>query len=137
MNPELIYFLASLIATILLILLAVRSYRLRRLLPLTFAILGFLSLQAASALVLGSKLRGYVYCTVDPEATFLECPFKGLTYERMLAHYRDAKGGTQLFRTFNKDWWNFYRWHDYSSHPRWKLPFRPNPQSKDAPSRAS
>lgn len=125
MIVELAIFLTSLGATALLVVLAVRGYRLCRWGRVGFAAIGIGGLQLAGSILFGPQMRGYLYRGADSHVTFLECPFKGVSYESMLARYRATSSGTPLFRTFNQDWWNFYRWHDYLHHPRWKLPYRP------------
>jgi len=119
-----------LIATVILLIFAVRWYRLHRWLRLAFALVGVAILHGIAARLVGPAMRGYLYRTADPEVTFLECPFKGVPYESMLARYRETGNGVQLFRTFEKEWWNYYRWHDYATHPRWTLPYRSDERRK-------
>ena len=119
-----------LIATVGVFFFAVRWCRDRRWLRLTFALVGIAILHGIAAKLVGPAMRGYLYRTADPAVTFLECPFKGVPYESMLAHYQDTGKGAQLFRTFEKDWWNYYRWYDYATHPRWTLPHRQDERRK-------
>lgn len=53
-----------------------------------------------------------------------QCPYKGVTYESMRSKHTMSNSDPELYRTFGKDWWNFYRWFDYATHPRWQLPPR-------------
>jgi hypothetical protein len=133
MSVEFAMFVISLSATAVLIALTVRWCRSRRWGRLAFAVMGVVVLQTVASKLFGPQLRGYLYCTADPQGTFLECPFKGRPYESMLAQYRESKSEAPLFRTFSRDWWNFYRWHDYRIHPRWKLPYRPDPRQNAEP----
>jgi hypothetical protein len=130
MIVELTVCLAVLIATVVLFFLAVQWCRSRRWLRLTFVLICIVILHLIAANLVGPAMRGYLYRTADPEVTFLECPFKGVPYESMLVRYREAGNSGELFRTFDKDWWNFYRWYDYSIHPRWRLAFRPDERQK-------
>lgn len=81
-------------------------------------------------------MRGYLYRTAGPKFTFLECPFKGLSYESMLARSHDTAPGAELFRTFEKDRWNYYRWRDYATHPRWTLTYLADERHRAEPSDA-
>jgi hypothetical protein len=130
-------FMISLGTTAVLVALAVRWCWARRWRQCAFALVGVFVFQAIASTLFGSRWRGYLYCTTDPQVEFLECPFKGRPYELMLAQYRESKTKVPLFRTFSQDWWNFYRWHDYRSHPRWKLPYRSLPQQNAEPARSS
>jgi hypothetical protein len=118
--------LVALVSTVVLLFLAVRWGRSRRWPRLTFALVAIAVLHCIAAQLVGPAMRGYLYRTTEPEVTFLECPFKGVPYESMLARYRETGHGAELFRTFQKDRWNYYRWHDYATHPRWTLPYRPD-----------
>src|SRR5258707_10970116 len=124
MMIELAICFGALIVTIVLAVAAVRSYRRRQPLAITLTILGIVAVHLVGAQLAGPRMRGYSYRTADSGATFLECPFKGVTYDSMLAKNRDAAGGAKLFRTFKQEWWNYYRWHDYATHTRWSLPYR-------------
>jgi len=125
--------LVSLVATVVLFYFVVRWRRSGRWLRLMFAVIGIAALNGAAAQLVGPGTRGYLYRTVDPDVTFLECPYKGMRYGSMLARYRETGRGLELFRTFEKDWWNYFRWNDYATHPRWKLPFRPDERHNAEP----
>ena len=90
-------------------------------------------MHSMAAQLVGPAMRAYLYRTADPKVTFLECPFKGLPYESMLARARDTVPGAELFRTFEKDRWNYYRWRDYATHPRWTLPYRADERHRAEP----
>ena len=73
--------------------------------------------------LVGPEMRGYLYRGADDLEAF-ECPFKGLSYGSMLSEVVAKRGSSvPLFRTFEKEWWNFYRWLDYTTHPRWRWPY--------------
>ena len=118
--------LAALIAAVAMAFLAVRWARSRRWLRSSFAIIGIVVLNGAATLLVGPAMRGYLYRMADPNVTFVECPFKGKSYDSMRAQYRDKAPGGDLFRTFDKDQWNYFRWYDYVTHPRWTLPYLPD-----------
>ena len=126
MIVELTICLGALVATVVLSFLAVRWCRSSRWLRIAFTLGGIVLLHGAAALLVGPAMRGYLYRTPDPELTFLECPFKGVPYEAMLTRYRKTGNGAELFRTFEKERWNYYRWYDYATHPRSTLPYRPD-----------
>jgi hypothetical protein len=116
----------ALILTAVLFLFAVRCYRVHRSGRFIILLVGIAIAHLLAFRLAGPQMRGYVYRSVDPEETFYECPFKGISYESMLAKHRIAGSPSPLFRTFGRDWWNFYRWYDYATHPRWKLPSLPD-----------
>ena len=109
MIVELTIWFGALISTVVLFCLAVRWFRFRKWLRLAFAILGIAVLHGIASQLIGPAMRGYLYRTADPEVTFLECPFKGVPNESMLARFRDTGHGGELLRKFDKDWWNYYR----------------------------
>src|SRR4029434_9071306 len=109
-----------------------RWYRSRHFGRVIVALVGAVLLHFTSASLVGPSMRGYLYEVSDSKKTFLEVPFKGLRYERMIEVYRSESDG-QLFGTFEKDWWNFYRWRDYATHPRWKFPYRPRSDGQTTP----
>lgn len=53
------------------------------------------------------------------------CSWESLQLD--LAHYRMLHGnrGIELRRTFQADAWRFWRWFEYLSEPRWRLPYVP------------
>jgi SAM-dependent methyltransferase len=75
-----------------------------------------LGVASHSGVVINSKL-GHPF-------PYKESAFKMISYEDMLGAYRKSGGSAELFRGFRKDWWNYYRWWDYATHPRWKLRYR-------------
>lgn len=133
---ELSICLVALVATGVLLVFAVRWCRSRRWLRLAFALVGIVALHGIAAQLVGPAMRGYLYRTADPEVAFLEYPFKGVPYESMLARSHDTAPGAELFRTFEKDRWNYYRWHDYATHPRWRLPYLADDRHRAEPSDA-
>lgn len=124
MAIELSICLGALIMTVALLFAAFRWYRSRRIRGVWGAMAGIIVLHAISRSLAGPDFRGYLYEASDSNSTFLEVPFKGVSYERALKDYQMASH-SQLFRTFDKEWWNYYRWYDYTIHPRWNLPHRP------------
>jgi hypothetical protein len=129
MIVELTFCLAPIVATVVVTFFTFRWWRDRRWrsLALGFATIALMHVIVGS--LVGPSMRGYVYRTADANVTFLECPFKGVSYEAMLKRYHEHGGEKALYRTFDKDWWNYYRWYDYATHPRWKLPYLPDERS--------
>ena len=122
--------IVAIMATVALLFAAFRWYRLRYTLRVWATIVGILLLHTICGSLAGPNFRGYLYEAPDSTSIFLEVPFKGVSYERLLKEFQMANHG-QIFRTFEKEWWNYYRWYDYATHPRWRLPYRP----KSAPER--
>lgn len=136
---ELAICIIALTATVAAAALALRWYRKGQRRRAMFVFVGVLAIHGICPLLVGPRMRGYVYATSDHAVTFLECPFKGVSYESMLSRFQSSGHGTELFRTFDRDWWNYYRWVDYATHPRWQLPFqvaehrRPEPVGSTEP----
>jgi hypothetical protein len=70
----------------------------------------------------------YDYESSDRGMSSTEYPTKGVPLsevEREFEKYKRTKAdpSLRLCRTFEHDWWNFLRWHDYLTHPRWRLPY--------------
>jgi len=103
----------------------------RRLLMLSLTIAGFLMVQFVAYKLFGPDSCCYYYETTHPECQPYEFPLKGESYDQMLQTYekhRRLHADIEMFRTFEKDWSNVYRWHDYMTHPRWRWPYRPRRQ---------
>jgi hypothetical protein len=133
MFVELVICVVALVATVALVAFGFRWFRSRQWIRFTSALAGIAVVHFVAALLVGPNMRAYVYSTANPSVTFLECPFKGVSYETMLSKHQASGRGPELFRTFGEDWWNYYRWHDYATHPRWKLPRRTGEQHKAEP----
>lgn len=121
-----IIFTAIILATFVLGYFFVRCCRARRWNDVALAIIAMVLLHGVAGWVFGSHMHLYLYRTSDPKVTYLECPFKGVSYQAMLSRFQAEAKGATLYRTFKEDWWNFYRWLDYATHPRWKLPYLPD-----------
>jgi hypothetical protein len=118
----------SLIGTAALIVSVVRAAKHRFWLRCVAALLAVVAIHVIAFNLVGPDMRAYVYVTNIPDFRPYECPCKGIPYEHALATYeqRAALDNTvHMFRTFRKGWWNFYRWHDYATHPRWHWSYRP------------
>jgi hypothetical protein len=75
----------------------------------------------------------YHYSTLQGELQTAERPFKGCDYscvEMVLEEFKQEhpeSRDTILYRTFRRNPFVIWRWHDYLFHPRYKLPYL-NPQ---------
>jgi hypothetical protein len=137
MNSEILICLGTAAATICLGVLSWHWFRTRRVPLATVATLAIFGTHLVGTLLVGPKMRGYQYTASGSATTFVECPYKGVTYESMRSKHTMSNSDPELYRTFGKDWWNFYRWFDYATHPRWQLPQRsPTAEPGGAPNAA-
>jgi len=97
----------------------------------TFAVI-LVTIHCLGYFLFGPDMRGYSYQGDDPQTSgvfqFIEVPFKGQFLKDELAQLQPQYKTVQLYRNFKleaADWLNFYRWYDYTTNPRWKLPYRP------------
>lgn len=103
-----------------------------------------LSIIAATFLPLVAPIAGvepllavYRYESSTGAFDTIEVPSKGRDFGFVESEFHDytAKSGRpseQLFRTFPKNYWKYWRWHEYWTHPRWKLPFRRRANTSDS-----
>ena len=73
-------------------------------------------------------IHSYSYQSSDRGFSALECPEKGATFNQVLESFEQYKlahqlPGSQLRRTFKKNYLDFGEWAEYGSHPRWKLEY--------------
>lgn len=73
--------------------------------------------------------HAYHYSTWHGELQTAERPFKGCDYRcvgMVLEEFKQQNphsSDTILYRTFKRNPFVFWRWHDYVFHPRYKLPY--------------
>ncbi len=124
--------LIGLVGTILLSIVIWRAYRCGRWFRLASVVLGLCALHFIGFKLAGPREHVYLYFTAGDSLPYMESAFKMISYDNMLSAYRQHGGGAELFRSFCKDWWNYYRWWDYATHPRWKLKYRPYQRNTSA-----
>jgi hypothetical protein len=74
-------------------------------------------------------IRSYPYVSGDGQFDEFEVPEKGRNLTMVEAHFADYKERTRqpgliLYRSFRPNWWRFWKWREYCSHPRWAYPYR-------------
>ena len=75
--------------------------------------------------ILGPRKSVYHYATNIPKVELYEIPFKGRNYKAVLSELnKNEVENPQIYRTFKPNWLNVYKWYDYMTHPRWKLPYK-------------
>ena len=119
LNSDAVICSAGALGTVVLILLPLWLRRSRpwRTPILVSSAMAIVALHGIGNAFAGAHLRCYLYRGVDPSVVFVECPFKGRPFDSLPSN-------TVIYRTFQKQWWNFYRWRDYATHPRWRLPYK-------------
>lgn len=84
-------------------------------------------------LLLEPIIHTYEYSNCDGTFRGSEVPEKGLEFsnvQRNFEHFQDNNPNNEchiLYRNFNRNWLKFWKWRDYLTHERWKLPFRDLP----------
>src|SRR5690348_10805739 len=97
---ELAICLTALIGSIGLAWLAVKVSQHRRWLRLACFVSLFLIMHTVASTLVGQECAAIFYRAADPRLTFL-------SYDRMLGAKREAIGQSEVFRTFEKEWWNY------------------------------
>lgn len=72
----------------------------------------------------------YDYATEQNEFKSSEIPWKGSKFQKTLNSFEEFKrdnpnsNDTILYRTFKINPLEFWNWHEYMTHPRYKLPYK-------------
>ena len=114
----------ALAGTIFLSVWGVRLARSRKRFLLGVAVFSLVVLHFVGYHFAGPSMHDYMYFTAADPMPYKESVFKIMSYDDMLSAYHKHGGGAELYRGFRRDWWNYYRWRDYATHPRLKLRYR-------------
>lgn len=93
-------------------------------------LLGLLSAIIISNLVKNPTIgKRYGYKTINKEFTYQCMPSKGLEETDMLSAFESFKKENPeykeliLYRTYEKQWWKFWKWREYLFVKRWQYPY--------------